>query len=52
MRRRPRGLCALGAVSIVLGTVILLAMLLPSGFWWFVLGAGLIVTGICLLRSF
>ena len=52
MRRRPRGFCVLGAASIVLGTTILLAMLLPSGFWWFILGAGLIVVGICLLRSF
>lgn len=52
MRRRTRGLSALGVVSIALGTVILLSMLLPPGFWWFILGAALIVIGICLLRSF
>lgn len=52
MRRRPRGLCILGAASIVLGTIILLAMLLPPGFWWFILAAGLIIAGICLLRAF
>ncbi len=52
MRRRPRGPCVLGAALIALGVIILLAMLLPTGFWWFVLSAALIVTGICLLRSF
>ena len=52
MRRRSRGLCVLGVASIMLGAIILLAMLLPSSFWWFILAAVLIITGVCLLRSF
>lgn len=42
----------LGVASIIIGVLIILAMLLPSGFWWLALGAALIVVGLCLLRSF
>ena len=52
MRRRGKGICVLGAVAIVAGALIILAMLLPAGFWWLALGVALIVAGIWLLRSF
>jgi len=42
-RRKPDGL---GCVAIGLGIVILLALILPSGFWWFALGVALIVFGV------
>jgi uncharacterized membrane protein HdeD (DUF308 family) len=47
MRRgRPIGaLC--GFLMIVLGVLILFAMLLPAGFWWFMFGVALIVSGFC-----
>ena len=43
---RPLGglICFL---MIVLGVLIVFAMLLPAGFWWFLLGLGLIVSGFC-----
>lgn len=52
IRRRGNSGCILGVASIVIGVLIILAMLLPSGFWWLVLGAALIVIGLCLLKSF
>lgn len=52
MHRRGRSVCALGIVSIVVGVLIILAMVLPSGFWWFILGAALIAVGLGLLRAF
>ena len=33
------------------GSVIILALILPAGFWWFALAAALIAGGIWLLRS-
>ena len=51
IRRRGSG-CILGVASIVIGVLIILAMVLPSGFWWLILGAALIVAGLFLLRSF
>jgi len=50
--RRGRLGCVLGAALIVIGVLIILSMLLPSGFWWLVLGLGLIIFGLALLRSF
>lgn len=41
----------MGWLVILAGIVILLALILPAGFWWFVLGAALIIAGIWLLRS-
>lgn len=52
VRRRGKGGGVLGIAAIVIGVLIILAMLLPSGFWWLVLGAALIVAGFCLLRAF
>lgn len=52
MRRRGRGGCVLGIIAIAAGVLIILAMLLPTGFWWLALGAALIAAGFWLLRSF
>ena len=43
---RPLG-AAIGFVMIVLGVLILFAMLLPAGFWWFMFGVALIASGFC-----
>ena len=32
---------------IVIGVLILFAMLLPPGFWWFLIGLALIIAGFC-----
>ncbi|MCD8016479.1 MAG: hypothetical protein LUE97_01495 [Oscillospiraceae bacterium] len=50
MRGRPPGACWLSLVFIALGTIIILTMVLPSGVWWFMFGAGLIAVGIMLCR--
>ncbi len=47
-RRRPRLL--LGVFLIAVGAIIILSMILPAGFWWFILGLGLIALGIWFLR--
>ena len=47
MRRwRPFGglICFL---MIVLGVLIMFALLLPAGFWWFLFGVALIACGFC-----
>ena len=48
MRRGRCGLLGFAAVGI--GVLILLALVLPSEFWWFFLAAGLIGAGIWFLR--
>lgn len=48
MRRGRR--CMLGYVAIVAGLIIILSLVLPSAFWWFMLAAVLIVFGIWYLR--
>jgi hypothetical protein len=40
-----------GAAAIITGIMILLAMILPAGFWWFALAIALICLGIWLLKS-
>ena len=41
-------MCALfGFALIVFGVLILFAMLLPAGFWWFIFGVALIAGGFC-----
>ncbi len=37
----------IGFLMIVLGVLIVFAMLLPAGFWWFIFGISLIVAGFC-----
>ena len=49
MRRKHCG-SLLGNICIVVGIMIVLALILPSGFWWLLLGAGLIGFGIYLDR--
>ena len=36
-------------VMIAVGALILFARVLPAGFWWFCVGAGLVAGGVCLL---
>ncbi|MDO4991180.1 MAG: hypothetical protein Q4E45_11825 [Eubacteriales bacterium] len=45
--RRNRG-SLVGCIAIVTGFVIILSLILPSGFWWFAFGAGLIGLGLWL----
>lgn len=52
MRRRGKGGCTLGLVLIAVGILIILGILLPTGFWWFVLAGILIAIGVYLLRAF
>ena len=42
--------CLLGCCAIGLGAVILLALIVPAGFWWFLAGAALIAGGIWYMR--
>lgn len=50
MRRRgPKG-ALLGLVMVLLGAMILAAMLLPPGFWWFFIGLGLLICGFSCCR--
>jgi len=39
-----------GYVAITAGLIIILSMILPAGFWWFLLGASLIGVGLYLNR--
>lgn len=43
---RPLG----GYIAIALGVLILLGLILPSGFWWIVCAAALICGGVALMR--
>ena len=38
-------------LMIAVGALLLFARVLPPGFWWFCVGAGLIAGGVCLLRK-
>jgi len=42
--------CFLPIAIIASGVLILLALVLPSSFWWFLLASGLIAFGLWLLR--
>lgn len=47
MRRRSnRRNNGIGLIAILAGVVILMAMILPAGFWWFILAVLLIAVGI------
>lgn len=46
MRKGRRKKDGIGKLLIIAGTLILLAMILPGQFWWFVLGITLISLGI------
>ena len=48
---RRRGPCPwLGLMLVVVGALIILAMILPKNFWWFILGAAMICAGLYLMR--
>jgi hypothetical protein len=47
---RPHRGSPIGAYIICAGVLIILALILPSGFWWFFLGIAFIVIGIMILR--
>ena len=49
---RRRGPCPpwLGLALILVGTLIILSMVLPKNFWWFILGCTMIGAGVYLLR--
>lgn len=49
MCHKKRG-SLLGYVSVAVGTVILLALILPGWFWWLLSGVALLIGGILLLR--
>ena len=43
---RRRGICFwIGIACVVAGVFIILALVLPAGFWWFALGGALIAAG-------
>lgn len=48
MRRGHRGLW--GCVAIIAGFVIILSLVLPTAFWWFIFAALLIVLGVWFMR--
>ena len=48
---RRRGICFwIGIACVVAGVFIILALVLPAGFWWFALGGARIAAGVWLLR--
>ena len=50
MRGNWRGNCRWGLISIGVGVVIIMAIVLPAQFWWFLLAAGLIAAGIWCMK--
>ena len=40
-----------GFIAIIAGIVIILALILPAEFWWFMLAAALIAAGIWYMRG-
>lgn len=53
MRRgKPGSMGPLCILLIVLGVMIILTLVLPSGFWWLMLGVVLILLGLQLCRRF
>lgn len=47
--KRPIGFF-ISVFLVILGLFIILAMVLPGAVWWFLLGVGLIVIGLCWCR--
>lgn len=50
LRRPCRQRNIFGWLAITAGIIILLSMILPSGFWWFMLGVCLIAVGLTIRR--
>ena len=42
--------CLWGCLAIAVGLIIILSLVLPSAFWWFVLAAALICFGVWYIR--
>lgn len=40
-----------GCLAIIAGIVIMLSLIMPTGFWWFILAIALIVFGIFFMKS-
>lgn len=51
-RKRPGGIGPLSTLLIIFGILIILALVLPSGFWWLMLGVVMILLGLQLCRRF
>ena len=51
MRKRHSGGGLVGLVMLLVGIIIIMALILPTGFWWFILGAVLIALGILFFRN-
>ena len=49
MRRRNPVVTIVGILMVAVGALILFARVLPPGFWWFCVGAGLVAGGLFLL---
>lgn len=50
MRRRRNRKNGLGLIAITAGVVIMMSMILPAGFWWFMLAVLLISVGVWINR--
>ncbi|MBQ2895930.1 MAG: hypothetical protein IJE26_04395 [Oscillospiraceae bacterium] len=50
MRKRANGAGVAAWIAITAGLIVLLSMILPPGFWWFMLGVALIALGLCIRR--
>jgi len=50
MKKHGNPTCFIAWTAITAGIIILLSRILPSGFWWFMLGVSLIAGGLCLKR--
>lgn len=48
MRRKHCRGSVVGYAAIAVGSLILLSLVLPPGFWWFAIGAGLVGAGLWL----
>jgi len=40
----------IGCLVSIMGCIVLLALFMPAGIWWFLLGVGLIIGGIWIRR--
>lgn len=51
MRKRGKNSGVIGLGAIFLGIVIILSLVLPGTFWWFVLAIALIAGGLFFIKS-
>lgn len=40
-----------GLIIAGIGVMIIMAMLLPTAFWWFLLGSGMIAVGVSIIKN-